>query len=295
MLEIRPLSEWKLEEMVHLWNEAFSDYYSDMKMDLERFAVRLDRDALSPEQSLVAWVDGIPAGFVMGGIREVGGRRVAWNGGTAVVPRFRGQGVGRKLMEAVLDMYRRHQVDLATLEAISVNERAISLYKSLGYRVVDHIWIYRSEQAMTLPDRGETERTEYTIRRERPQDVAGLPFYRVTAPWQSQWFCVPGGMALIAENGTGEPAGYALVRKVKDDFGEWREMVAHDLVVHSGRTDGEAVARVLLEEAFAPADAPAKRTVLHVSEKTPWLSEWLEKNGFHPVVRQVQMELELKH
>lgn len=43
------------------------------------------------ENSLAIYVDGEPAGFVMNGVRDVDGKKLAWNGGTGIAPVFRGQ------------------------------------------------------------------------------------------------------------------------------------------------------------------------------------------------------------
>ncbi|MGH9881544.1 MAG: GNAT family N-acetyltransferase, partial [Pyrinomonadaceae bacterium] len=45
--------------------------------------------------SFIAFVEGKPVGFLLNGIRNNSGGKFAWNGGTAVVPAFRGKGVGR--------------------------------------------------------------------------------------------------------------------------------------------------------------------------------------------------------
>jgi GNAT superfamily N-acetyltransferase len=43
---------------------------------------------------------------VLNAVRDVDGIRIriAWNGGTAIAPAFRGQGIGRKMMERYLEI-----------------------------------------------------------------------------------------------------------------------------------------------------------------------------------------------
>ena len=36
----------------------------------------------------------IPIGFVLQGIREVDGQKIAWNGGTGIIPKYRGKKLG---------------------------------------------------------------------------------------------------------------------------------------------------------------------------------------------------------
>jgi diamine N-acetyltransferase len=64
--------------------------------------------------------------------------------GIAVAAEHRGQGVGRVLMEAAEDRAARDGIELLTLDAHHANQRAISLYGSMGYEpsgVLMHRWI----------------------------------------------------------------------------------------------------------------------------------------------------------
>jgi ribosomal-protein-alanine N-acetyltransferase len=54
----------------------------------------------------------------------------------AVDPAYRGQGVGRRLVEAALQDALQHKMVEATLEVRSGNQVAINLYRSLGFEIV---------------------------------------------------------------------------------------------------------------------------------------------------------------
>ena len=108
MIEIRRMSECTWKEAVGVWNEGFQDYFADVKMDADTFTARLAREGLSPDLSIVAFHDGRPVGILLNGIRSIAGKRMAWNGGTAVVPRRRRSGVGKALLEAAIRIYREN-------------------------------------------------------------------------------------------------------------------------------------------------------------------------------------------
>lgn len=62
----------------------------------------------------------------------------------AVHPQFRGQGIGRKLLQAVESLARETGCCRVTLEVRTDNEPAQSLYRSEGFRSGDHpqeFWI----------------------------------------------------------------------------------------------------------------------------------------------------------
>src|ERR1700741_614928 len=138
-LEIRRLNTCTFDEALQIWNGGFEGYFVNMTQPMDGYLARLQNDNLSVQHSLVAFSEGKPAGFLLNGIRTNEGRRVAWNGGTGVGFEFRGQGVGKVLVTAALDLYREQGVEVATLEALSTNQPAIALYQKCGYEVVDDL------------------------------------------------------------------------------------------------------------------------------------------------------------
>lgn len=78
------------------------------------------------------------AGAVIGGlVFEPGGRRRLAHTGTLslnVASDWRGQGAGRALIQALLGWAADHgQIEKVCLAALATNERALSLYRSLGF------------------------------------------------------------------------------------------------------------------------------------------------------------------
>ena len=61
-------------------------------------------------------------------------RHVA-NLGIAIVGPFRGVGIGRALMERALAWMKARRIEKATLEVFATNERAIALYRKMGFEV----------------------------------------------------------------------------------------------------------------------------------------------------------------
>src|SRR4026207_1760851 len=112
LTEIRRLSTSSFEQAVQIWNEGFQGYFVDLTFSLDVYLTRLRQESLSPEHSLIAFRSGEPAGFLLNGMRNYAGRKVAWNGGTGVSPKFRGQGIGRLLVGAALELYAVEGVTL---------------------------------------------------------------------------------------------------------------------------------------------------------------------------------------
>ncbi len=109
--------------------EAFSSTFAAESVEpLSWFAARLDRAVV-----FVAVADGDRLG-IAGFFSKQGGKEAhkgaLW--GMYVRPNARQRGVGRRLVEAVIDHARRH-VELLQLSVVSGNEPARRLYAKLGF------------------------------------------------------------------------------------------------------------------------------------------------------------------
>jgi ribosomal protein S18 acetylase RimI-like enzyme len=285
--EIRRLSEYSFTEALQIWNEGFKGYFADMTMTMDAYLSRLHWLFLSPELSLVAFHEGKPVGCLLNGVREHQGRKIAWNGGTGVSPEFRGAGIGKALVKAALELYREQEVNVAMLEAIRENERAIKLYQSFGYETVDRLIFYKHDGAVGFPKVAE----EYSVRTATPLEVGQLDFYQDLTPWQTQWQTLTRnrGEALIVVDRNGAAAGYALYRRQFDQQGILTGIAIHQCVVQSGRADAEAIGISALRSVYAPLDEASHRTTNNFSAASVVICRLLEDAGFTIFAEQVHM------
>lgn len=119
MLVFKAMEQCSVAEAVLVYNRGFSGYFFDQSKTPDTLIWKMGKEELSPAHSLVAFVNGEPAGIVLNGIWNRGGRKIGWNGGTGVAPKHRRSGVGQALIEATLQIYREQGVELAALVAIS--------------------------------------------------------------------------------------------------------------------------------------------------------------------------------
>jgi ribosomal protein S18 acetylase RimI-like enzyme len=99
-----------------------------------------------PHGILVAKAEGRKVGFVAGDSRwfsKRSGKRVGAVHELVVLPEFRGMGIGRSLMERVMDYFREKGLDTVELWVGDENFRAIEFYKKMGFREADryNYWI----------------------------------------------------------------------------------------------------------------------------------------------------------
>lgn len=83
----------------------------------------------------VAEVDGRVVGQIDAHVSRYSKARHVSSLGIAIVGAYRGQGIGRFLMEHALTWMKARGVEKAVLEVFSSNERAIALYKKMGFEV----------------------------------------------------------------------------------------------------------------------------------------------------------------
>ncbi|MCS1351841.1 GNAT family N-acetyltransferase [Mechercharimyces sp. CAU 1602] len=295
-MEIKPLSALSEEEILQVWNAGFRGYALNVQMTLEQLRVRIQNEELNSEKSVVAILDGQAVGFIMNGFRGLGGNKVAWNGGTGVVPSYRGKGVGQALVQATLALYEHEFVDIATLEALHNNQSAIQLYRRNGYEAVDALFIHKKRGA--LPLSGE-QSDGFQLDRVDPATLGELPFYRLEAPWQSHWHSVRDGEAAVVKRvGEGNPIGYALWKRVQEpETGIHQATVLYQCEIEHGIKGKarEEVVHLLLTHLYEPHKKELNRSTFNIPATNRTVMNALRNAGFLPFVQQVQMVKKWEH
>src|SRR5436190_5300963 len=287
--DIRRLRDCALSDAVAAWNAGFKGYFVDMTLSVEGFVARLHNEGISPELSLLAFIDDRAAGFLLNSIRVNAGVKTAWNGGTGVAPEYRGRGLGKLLVAAALAVYHEHDTYRATLEALANNTAAIKLYQQFGYEVVERLIFL--EHAGVVGDELQCTSTAYHSESVMPYNVGQLGFYRSSVAWQCQWQSLVrnnGEALIVLENGM--PVGYALYRRRSDEAGRLSGISLHQCEARPDHKDRSGIVTVALQNAFAPLDVSCRRLTHNLRQTNTLVSQTLERAGFTTFVEQVQME-----
>lgn len=278
-LSFKRLTECTIQEAVTAWNRGFEGYFFQMEMTPELFVNRIGNEGLSVNHSVVAFDGKEPIAIVMSGIRTIDNKKTAWNGGTGIATDYRGKGVSTQLMEEVLKIYKEEGIEVATLEAIKQNERAIRLYEKFGYEIVDTL-VYSNGVLDSQP----SENSPIQIKAIRPEQLAAMPFYKENVPWQCQWQSVKSGEAhLYYEDGVA--LGYTLVKRVWNQEGKLEKVLLFQLELLEKTKIGvlDSIFAYLSEE-----DQSVIFTTVNASSANPAI-QYLLENGFKKSTEQVQM------
>jgi len=115
--------------------EAFADYAMGSPAGLteERLLLRMRKNAVDYDLSVGAYEDGRMVGFTLIGVDAWGGRRVAYDAGTGVLPAYRGRGLARRMFEHALPALADRGVLEFVLELLQENAPAIQAYRKTGF------------------------------------------------------------------------------------------------------------------------------------------------------------------
>jgi len=290
MIAYKRLSELPIEELVQLWNRGFEGYFVNVQMTADRMSARIEAEDLELEHSIAMYADGRPIGFVVNGFRILNGKKTAWNGGTGIIPEYRGKGFGKKLMERNLELLMEFNAEVAILEALSQNEHAIALYRSVGYEVADRLVYMQNTESLDckLLEAGSSSSSYATIL-GKPEDVSDIPFYRTLSAWQTQWKSLRNGNSLKVLQGD-SIVGYALYKKIRGE-GTDETIVLYQCEAAPGKTDEEEILKAALHEVFEPYQRYGKRMTVNLRASNTGLIDLLQRLGFQTTIEQVHMML----
>ena len=283
MITIRSFSECTWEQTLQLWNESFSDYFVNMNFTFDQLLYKMATEKISPAHSLVAWANDQPVGFVLTAIGDVNGKKVAWNGGTAILPGWRRRGIGSRLMAALIEFYQKEHVRQATLEAFAQNKSAIQLYQQHGYEIAGYLLIYQTDKIKRIPK----EVPGFKIRSDHPASVASFSFYPQIAPWQTHWFL--GDEAFIIFDSAGKETGYALVKRNTDKQGQVQALSLLQLEVDPAHPDADGMTHQLLQYVITSFPEASRYRFLYCPPQKKAVTNWLEKAGFQIFANNVHM------
>ena len=143
-------------------------------------------------------------------------------------------------MRATLGSLSELEIQIATLEAISDNEPAISLSANSVMKL-SMVSYFQSRRCVERRDVRQPNGQTYFAKHSRALLVGQLEFYQESAPWQGHWQSLTrqNGNALIVSDSAGAAVGYALYKKSVMSK-KFNEIALHQCVALP-RADTEAI------------------------------------------------------
>jgi ribosomal protein S18 acetylase RimI-like enzyme len=141
-MEIAEAQTLTLAQLAALFNQGYRGYSTPIEVDPPGMQRHLTHYDIDLTLSRVAIDDGLAA-FALIGRR---GPQV-WVGGMGTAPDYRRQGIGERVLRAALDAATQAGARSARLEVLDDNERAIALYRKLGFATTRRLAVHRLSTA----------------------------------------------------------------------------------------------------------------------------------------------------
>jgi ribosomal protein S18 acetylase RimI-like enzyme len=146
-MEIRDLSNTSLEEVVFAILMAFEGYFVTMPSDPVYWEGRFQAARVDWTCSFGLFDEGELVAFIINGIDQRGTNKIAFNTGTGVVPKYRGQKVVDQLYEYAFPFFEQQKITHYALEVVQENSRAIRVYERIGFSITKEYYCFKGKLA----------------------------------------------------------------------------------------------------------------------------------------------------
>lgn len=134
-MNIRNLQETPISEIVDCITDSFSNYFVPMPAEVDYWANRFKSARVDFALSYGMFKEGKLIGFIINGIDKLGDELIAFNTGTGVTSKSRGQQITDQLYAFALPHLKEKGITRCKLEVIQKNEIAIHVYERIGFSI----------------------------------------------------------------------------------------------------------------------------------------------------------------
>lgn len=138
-MEFRTLEKTSLTEILEAFNLAFSDYITPLELTLQQLQNKIIAEDINLNWSVGAFENEKLVGYILHGLRN----NALYNGGTGVIPEFRGNKITQQQYSFLLPKAKAEKIECIQLEVITENKKAIHIYEQIGFEKVRTLNCYK--------------------------------------------------------------------------------------------------------------------------------------------------------
>lgn len=170
-MEVRNLEATPLSDIVDCLTESFKGYFVELPNDVAYWKTRYKNARVNYKLSFGVFDNDKLVAFIINCIDFQDGKNTAYNTGTGVLPAYRGKKLVDKLYAHAIPVLKAEGVEQLSLEVIQTNDRAISVYKRLGFEIAHDLPCFKG--TINLPGKQgvEVQKIRY---KEALQLMAGI-------------------------------------------------------------------------------------------------------------------------
>jgi ribosomal protein S18 acetylase RimI-like enzyme len=281
LMVIQDIHQIGLSELHRTFNKAFSDYVLPLHVTVKQLAENIRRDGIDFRFSAGAFEEGNLVGFILNSLEEWNGLKTAYNGGTGVIPDFRGQKLTRRMYAYLLPLLQQEGVQQCLLEVIAINQIAMRTYQAIGFEHNRSLNCYKAnlKDLVELPA---ILHPGVQIREMAAPDWELVQqFWDYHPSWQYSIASVKrlsGKISFLGAFEQEELLGYAAVTPHANRIAQFAVSPQH-----RGRGIGRALFRQIARQAGGPL------VVINVDQASTDTNQFLRDLGFTCFIKQIEM------
>jgi GNAT superfamily N-acetyltransferase len=278
-MEICTLDSTALETITATFNEAFSDYFIPLAFTPEAMASKMKSEGVQLSYSIGAFDGEKLVGLILHACDCIDGVKTIYNGGTGVIPSYRGRGLTGEMYRYAVPLLKRAGISHHLLEVIDKNEPARNVYEAVGFQTVRNLAAFKTAKPI-----GGTSPVAIRTIDAIPADPA---FAGMKPTWQNTTAAICRDMAahhligaFVQENLVGYAAWVPAAGRVKQ------------FAVHAGHRRngiGTALFRHMLQNS-----STGSLLVTNIDEDCLPVVTFLEKLNLQRLLRLYEMKMEVR-
>lgn len=278
---IQQINQIGISALHKTFNKAFSDYVLPMHVTVQQLAENMRRDGIDFRYSAGAFEEGRLVGFILNSLEDWNGVKTAYNGGTGVVPDFRGQRLTHRMYEYLLPHFQEAGVQQCLLEVIAINQIALRTYQAIGFEHNRALNCYKAnlKDLAVLPANRESA---FQVREMPAPDWELVRrFWDYQPSWQYSIQSVErlsGKIYFLGAFEEEELLGYAAITPHSNRIAQFAVSPEHR---------GMGIGRALFSQIVRQASGPL--VVINVDQSNTETNQFLRDMGFSCFIKQIEM------
>jgi ribosomal protein S18 acetylase RimI-like enzyme len=281
MIKIKSLENTPADELFIAFNKAFTDY--ERQWNYEEFLKMLIRRGFRSDISFGAFDKDELVSFTLNGFGKFNGIQSAYDTGTGTILDYRGKGLATDIFYHSMPFLKSHSVDQYVLEVLQHNEKAISVYKKIGFKIGRELNYFISEKESLKinlkPTEFEFREMDFSYLNEMQSLCSFNP------SWQNTFTSIErckSDFEFIGAFAQDKLIGFGIVEPTSGDIPQFAVRDSFQRKGIGTHIFGELVKRILHSNV----------KIINTPKEDYRLTEFLSSMNFHPSGSQYEMILE---